>query len=1079
MKITACFRFGIAGQLAWCLALVPLSAEVRMWEEELVIPTWLIGPEEVDPTFSWSSPRDDVYPYPYKEILTDEKADKKYKACRLENEFIKVLMLPEIGGRLHGAQDKTNGYNFFYWHPSIKPALVSMTGAWISGGIEWNFPHGHRPTCFSPVQYRLVENSDGSKTVWVGEPELVYRLRWIVGITIYPGKSVIEAKVRLMNPSPLRQSFQMWATTATNANEDYQLIFPTRLMTGHGKVEYYHWPINEGVDLSWWKNVPNAASYFAVEPSGFFGGYDHAKKAGTVIAGNPHIVIGKKFWTWGTSPSGRIWERILSDGEGPYAEPQAGAYSDNQPDYHWIQPGEIKSYSHYFFPVRDIGPFKMANIYGAANLEFEGDEVRLGVYSTGVLKSAQVLLEREGRSVFDRTVDLDPATPFTASLKSTAADSDPESFVLSLKTADGEELLSYRPKIQKPLQVPEPAKPLPDATVVRTQDELWHYGEYAYKFRSPDKGRAYFEEALRRDPGDSRSHLSLAEMEIKLGHYEKALQHLDIAAERDPDNGMLFYLRGLAQEALKDYEAAYEAFYRAVHFGSYFSRSYEGLARLSLRQGDADQAVSHLEKALQMNALNPVLWTLKSAALRQVGKFDQAGEAAARAASLDPLDALAVYELARVRQHDSKDATQGESRVVGQLLHDSQTAIEFSLRYANAGLYEDADRLLTEGPQDALTRYYRGYFSDCQGDRQKAAAMFEEAAASDVDGVFPFRLEELDVFDTALKYQPDDGKAYYFKGLVYAKVADVGRAVTQWENAVDRDPGNPRAWRDLGLALMHQGDVAKALQCYSRSFALDPQDSRVLLEMDQVKKLLGISSAERLKFLKAHPSTVEKRDALVATLVDLLLENGECAEALEHLKTTHFHIWEGKYEIHNIFMEANICMAEKATDPADALRYYQQACEYPLNLEIAPREPNLRGFLYYPMAQLYRRLGDDTEATRLLQITAREATAYPTLATYYQALALRDLGEEAEAGSLLDELKTEAEKMIRRDSENYRRIGGERQEALGHYYLSKVLEMQGDLERATAELAVAVSLLPGVSREAVMLAQRVFARASQ
>ena len=287
--------------LVSCLC-TSLWSQVRVWEEPMLIPTWEIGPPAVNPTFPWNGRN--IYPYPLKEILTNDKVDKTYQACWLENEFIQVLVLPEIGGRLHGARDKTNDYNFFYWQPTIKPALVGMTGAWISGGIEWNFPHGHRPTAFNPVSHRLVENPDGSKTIWVGETEWVHRMRWIVGLTVFPGRSVIEAKVRLSNPSPLRHAYQMWATTAVNANEEYQAIYPTRVMTGHGKREFYRWPIDKGVDISWWKNIPNASSFFAVEEGGFFGGYDHGRESGTVITGDPRIVIGKKLWTWGTAPLG-------------------------------------------------------------------------------------------------------------------------------------------------------------------------------------------------------------------------------------------------------------------------------------------------------------------------------------------------------------------------------------------------------------------------------------------------------------------------------------------------------------------------------------------------------------------------------------------------------------------------------------------------------------------------------------------------------------------------------------------------------------------------------------------------------
>lgn len=539
-------------RILWCLVLVVATGltcfgQVRVWEEELSIPTWLIDSPEVNPTFSWSSTRQEVYPYPYKEILKNEKSEVTYRACWLENEYIKVLILPDIGGRLHGAQDKTNGYNFFYWQPTIKPALVGMTGAWISGGIEWNFPHGHRPTGFSRVQYRLVENPDGSKTVWVGEPELVQRMRWIIGLTVYPGKSVIEAKVRLMNSNSVRHSFQMWTTTAVNANDDYQAIFPTRLMTGHGKHEYFHWPVDKEVDISWWKNVPNAASFFAVEPGEFFGGYDNGKDAGIVITGDPNIVVGKKFWTWGTSPSGRIWEPILTDGEGAYLEPQAGAYSDNQPDYHWIEPGEIKSYSHYFFPVRDIGPFKMANTNGALNLEVKDGSINVGAYSTQVMRSARVVLKRGADTLLSQAVDISPGKPFLESLKVSDAAQAIEDLRLSLVSADGLELIAYSPEILDSAELPEPAKIYGDPSEIASLDELWHAGDITYKFRDPERGREYFEEAIRRDAGDTRSHISLAELDVKQARYQSALDHLSKASERDPDNGRIFYLRGIAR----------------------------------------------------------------------------------------------------------------------------------------------------------------------------------------------------------------------------------------------------------------------------------------------------------------------------------------------------------------------------------------------------------------------------------------------------------------------------------------------------------------------------------------------------
>lgn len=216
--------------------------QVKVWDEPMVILSWEIGPPEVNPTFAWSFTRKPVYPYPYKEILTNQKKDKICTACWLENEFVKVLVLPELGGKLYGAKDKTNDYNFFYWQPTVKPALIGMTGAWVSGGIEWNFPHGHRPSGFSPISYRLVENADGSKTIWVGETEWVNRMRWVVGMMLYPGKSVIEAmeldqvKKVLGESSTQRLSFLRKHKKVVEGRDDL-LTTMLDLMVQHGQYE--------------------------------------------------------------------------------------------------------------------------------------------------------------------------------------------------------------------------------------------------------------------------------------------------------------------------------------------------------------------------------------------------------------------------------------------------------------------------------------------------------------------------------------------------------------------------------------------------------------------------------------------------------------------------------------------------------------------------------------------------------------------------------------------------------------------------------------------------------------------------
>ena len=245
----------------------------------------------------------------------------------------------------------------------IKPALIGMLGAWISGGVEWNVPHHHRASSFMPVDWTTEERADGSKTVWVGEIERRHGLKWRVGMTLHPDRSYLELTVHLVNRSPVAHSFLFWINPAVHANAQYQVIFPpsTEWTVQHGKPEFASWPIarqiyggvdyTRGVDISWWKNHPSPVSFFAWDSrADFFGGYDHGRQAGVVHVADHHVVPGKKFFEWGNGPTGEMWDTILTDEDGPYLELMAGAFSDNQPDYSWIQPGEVKTWKHYWYP---------------------------------------------------------------------------------------------------------------------------------------------------------------------------------------------------------------------------------------------------------------------------------------------------------------------------------------------------------------------------------------------------------------------------------------------------------------------------------------------------------------------------------------------------------------------------------------------------------------------------------------------------------------------------------------------------------------------------------------------------------
>ncbi len=345
---------------------------VSMREETVVFPTYPVGTPDKNPMFLekrvYQGSSGKVYPLPTIESISDEKRDQEYRAVILENDFLYIMILPELGGRIHRALDKTNNYDFVYFNHVVKPALVGLAGPWISGGIEFNWPQHHRPSTYLPVSHELVENEDGSKTVWVGETDRMHGTRGMAGFTLYPDRAYLEIRGRLYNGTMTNQTFLWWANPAVAVNDKTRSIFPgdVHAVFDHGKRavsrfpiatgEYYKQDYSEGVDIACYRNVPVPTSYMAYHSDfNFVGGYDYGVGAGLLHVANHHIAPGKKQWTWGNGDFGRAWDRNLTDGDGPYIELMTGVYTDNQPDFTWLKPGETKTFTQYFMPYKKLG----------------------------------------------------------------------------------------------------------------------------------------------------------------------------------------------------------------------------------------------------------------------------------------------------------------------------------------------------------------------------------------------------------------------------------------------------------------------------------------------------------------------------------------------------------------------------------------------------------------------------------------------------------------------------------------------------------------------------------------------------
>ena len=798
----------------------PLGAQesVNIWQAPLVLPTYETGPPDLEPMFyagrDYQGAQGAIYPYGLYDNLLDTRRDKTYQADFLENQYVKICVLPELGGRILSATDKTDDYDYVYRQTEIKPALIGMLGAWISGGVEWNIPHHHRATSYLPVDHRLVRNPDGSSTIWVGELELRHRMQWAVGITLYPGKSYLKVTTVLVNRTPYVHSFLDFTNAGVHANENYQVIFPpdTQFAVYHAKVDFARWPISHevyqgvdytrGVDLSWWKNHSTPVSFFAWNFDGdFFGGYDHGKAAGIICVQDHNVSPGAKFFEWGNGPEGKLWDKVL-DSQGDYLELMSGNFSDNQPDYSWIQPSETKVATAYWFPIRGIGGAKNANLNGAVNLEVgPGRKVKIGFSTTQEFRGAKALLTAGNRTLFERSIDISPAKAFVQDI--TLPDGVREDDLKAeLLDSANKELLSYQPVKLVPESAPPVVEPPLPPKEIKTVDELYHIGLRLEQFHNAAlEPYAYFEEALSRDPGNYEVNTALGRLYSERGLWRQARERLTAALARAtrnytrPKDGEAYYYLGVTFRGEGRNREAEDAFHRAAWSEAWAAAGYEQLSELDGQRGDWPQALSDLDHSLAYNTLNCRAWDLKSAVLRRMGRADDAKEAANKALAVNPLDFWGLRELGLLDANSQPQSFPGNT---------VQANLELAMDYYDAGLGSEAEQVLKQlvaaSPDqnrvNPLIYYDLGYLAMQSGQPGEATRYFHLAAQMPTDYVFPFRLEEVKVLEAAMQANPGDARApYYLGNLLYDRQPEV--AIKEWEKSAAIDSSFSLVYRNL------------------------------------------------------------------------------------------------------------------------------------------------------------------------------------------------------------------------------------------------------------------------------------------
>lgn len=901
--------------------LVKSMKKVSVSVEKIVIPTYPEPPAEELPMFAENRvhQRSSGRPYPNKVVLEverDRKIDKEYILVRLENEYVCIEILPEIGGRIYSARDKVTGYDFFYKQHVIKPALIGVLGSWISGGVEFNWPFHHRASGYMPCDFTTEELPDGSAVCWISEHDPIDRMRGTVGIVLKPGCSWFETRMKLYNRTQVRRSFLWWENAAVPVNEEYRIFFPPDVsyVNFHylksrasypvaGNTVFNGIPMPEDRDISWHKNTKQATSYFAsASDFDFFGGYDYGKQCGVVHIGDHHVTPGKKMFTWAYCQLAKSWENALTDTDGAYAELMAGSYSDNQPNFSWLEPYETKQFSQYWYPISQIGCPVFANLSCAFSLERNSEKAVLRVQTTECFDKALITVCDGDRLFFAEETDLTPEASRTYRLNGL-----PEHVTVKI-TCAGRTVAEYTEKEYDQYHMPDPINDTPQAVDIDTVQELYLAGVHVDQYRDPKVNPdAYWKEALKRDPKHIPSLIAMADYEYKryameeaLNYIKKAISLLSVYNEH-PESGKAYYIQGVILEGMEQYQKAYDSYQKAAWAADSVAAAMTRIAVLDIRNGEPEKAAAHATQALEYGCSNSLAVAVSVIAARMQGCAEEADVLLREQLQRYPLDQMARYLAHSADFYESMSSSS------------SQTCLDLAGEFADMGRYADVvsllEGLLEKRPEEACkpVLYALGYYtgvaekagisyggdsltngdeSEEQHVENRKQAYYKAAAQAPLGRTFPFRYAELQILRDVTAECDDKAAVILLGDLLYNKL-HYNEAAALWHQV----PEEPEALRNLAVACFsHLSREQEALSLMKKAMDIRPEDEQLLYETAVLMDKLGTDPAEKITLLAGRQT---KRDDLLVELAKAYNQSFQPDMALEIMMSHDFVPCEG------------------------------------------------------------------------------------------------------------------------------------------------------------------------------------------
>ncbi|WP_282160499.1 DUF5107 domain-containing protein [Ulvibacterium marinum] len=811
MKCFKSYTLLLAVLITWNMTIHGQSVSIK--EETLMLDTY--GFQDPDPVpILVDNPK--IFPY-FKFYGYDQVSEKKpWKVVTLENDYIQVFVLPEVGGKIWGAIDKSTGEEFLYKNEVMKFRNIAMRGPWTSGGIEFNFGLiGHSPDTATPVDYVTKENVDGSVSCIVGAMDLTSRTNWGVEIRLEADKAYVETKAYWYNGTSVNQSYYNWMTAAAVVADDLEFIYPGNQYLEHNGTAR-PWPFDsEGRNTAFYKNNRYGGSkskHVVGEYEDFFGGYYHDKKFGFGHWAPYEEMPGQKLWLWALSRSGGIWEDLLTDTDGQYMEFQAGRLFNQFSPSNAVNPITQANFDPYvmdrwreiWFPFKEIGGMVDATEDGVLNVKLEGNELYVGVNALQNLnKIIQILVN--DKELYSERLDLKPMEIFSQTVTAKSSDK------IEVKI-QGSELNfvndAERNRIKRPFD--------PNASAKLSETEQFYTdGWEAMKFRDYAKAHKLFSKLLELDPFHQDALVKLAELEFRRTNYEKALNHANTVLQLDTYNPDANYFAGLTYQALGDTINALESLGWAARDIKYRNAAFYKMAEIYLAKKNYDRAKMYAQKALDFNRYNLHAQYILALVSRKEKKTEEFNNHIETILEIDPLNQFALME---------KMFMDSTSKVDLEIHNEfpEETLLELALQYFSYGLKDEALAVLGKG-ETVKNKLWIAHLSR-NADNPKSNALLNELTQNPIDFVFPYRNETLPVLKWAAA-QNGHWKLNYYLAQNYVAIGleEEGKELL---NSLGEQPDSDVFYR-FRAEFMDENPYPQRLNDLKKALGLNPSNWRV------------------------------------------------------------------------------------------------------------------------------------------------------------------------------------------------------------------------------------------------------------